>query len=172
MSAITIDANRAYAMIKQGAILVDIRNADEHARENIAGALHIPISKLGEQKLEAGGKAVIYHCKGGNRTRMNVELLLKASGSATHLMEGGIDGWKVAGHPVRLNSKQPIEMMRQVQIAAGFFALLGAVLGFTVHPGFYALSAAVGAGLMFSGISGTCAMASVLKMMQWNRISA
>ena len=66
----------------------------------------------------------------------------------------------------------PIEMMRQVQIAAGSFVVLGAALGYLFNPAFYALSGAVGAGLMFSGISGTCAMALVLKMMPWNRAVA
>jgi len=60
-------------------------------------------------------------------------------------------------------------MMRQVQIAAGGLALLGAALGYAVHPAFYALSGAVGAGLMFAGFTGTCAMARILSVMPWNR---
>ena len=66
----------------------------------------------------------------------------------------------------------PIEMMRQVQIVAGSFVVLGAALGYLFNPAFYALSGAVGAGLMFSGISGTCAMARVLKIMPWNKAAA
>lgn len=168
----TIDANHAQAMIKQGAILVDIRDADEHARERIAEALHIPLSKLCDNKLDAGAKPIIYHCKSGNRTRMNAELLVKAGGTDVHILEGGIEGWKAAGLPVQKDEKQPMEMMRQVQIAAGSLALLGTVLGFAINPAFYGLSAAIGAGLMFSGISGTCAMASALKCMPWNRVTA
>jgi rhodanese-related sulfurtransferase len=172
MSIITIDAKRARKMINEGAILIDIRDADEHAREHIAEALHIPLSKLCDNQLEAAGRPLIYHCKSGNRTRMNAELLLKAGGPGVHVLEGGIEGWKSAGHPVKTDARQPLEMMRQVQIAAGFFALAGAAFGYLLHPGFYALSAAVGAGLMFSGISGTCAMATVLKKMPWNRVAA
>jgi rhodanese-related sulfurtransferase len=169
MSVNTIDANRARAMLKNGAVLVDIRDADEHARERIAEALHIPLSKLCDNTLDPS-KPVIFHCKSGNRTRMNAEVLLTAGGPDVHVLEGGIEGWKAAGHPVQKDRKQPIEMMRQVQIVAGSFVVMGALLGVFVHPGFYALSAAVGAGLMFSGISGTCAMASVLNRMPWNRI--
>jgi hypothetical protein len=58
--------------------------------------------------------------------------------------------------------------MRQVQITAGGLVLLGTVLGATVQPLFYGLAAFVGAGLMFAGISGTCAMATVLRRMPWN----
>jgi len=63
-------------------------------------------------------------------------------------------------------------MMRQVQISAGMMALVGVILGYALHPGFFAVPGMVGAGLMFSGISGTCAMARMLRMMPWNRVTA
>ena len=62
--------------------------------------------------------------------------------------------------------------MRQVQIAAGSLTLLGAVMGYGINPGFYALSAAVGAGLLFAGITGNCTMARMLKQMPWNHFTA
>jgi hypothetical protein len=42
-------------------------------------------------------------------------------------------------------------------------------LGTWVSPGFYGLSAFVGAGLMFAGVSGWCGMARLLGVMPWNR---
>lgn len=59
--------------------------------------------------------------------------------------------------------------MRQVQIVAGSLVALGTVLGATVAPAFYALSAVVGAGLLFAGITGICGMERVLALMPWNR---
>jgi hypothetical protein len=59
--------------------------------------------------------------------------------------------------------------MRQVQIAAGSMIVLGVVLGMLVAPGFYLLSGFVGAGLVFAGVTGTCGLASVLRLMPWNR---
>jgi rhodanese-related sulfurtransferase len=103
---------------------------------------------------------------------MNAALLAKATSADAFILDGGIEAWKKAGLPVALDRKQPIEMMRQVQIAAGSMALLGAVLGYLVHPGFYALAGFTGAGLMFSGVTGTCAMARMLKRMPWNRATA
>ncbi len=44
--------------------------------------------------------------------------------------------------------------MRQVQITAGALVLTGVVLGLFVAPGFFGLSAFVGAGLMFAGVTG------------------
>ena len=68
------------------------------------------------------------------------------------------------------NAKAPISIMRQVQITAGSLVLLGLVLAVLINPWFAALSAFVGAGLTQAGITGTCAMASLLKHMPWNRV--
>lgn len=170
MSIISIDVARAAELLKQGAILVDIREPNEHAREKIAASQSLPLSQLQDQKLNSNGQPIIFYCLSGNRTRVNAERLRGLAGTKIHLLEGGISAWKLAGHPTLKNLKHPIEMMRQVQIAAGGLVLCGAVLGYFYNPAFYALSAAVGAGLMFSGISGTCTMAQVLKLMPWNKI--
>lgn len=67
------------------------------------------------------------------------------------------------------DASQPLELQRQVQIAAGSLIVLGAVLGVAVSPWFHALSAFVGAGLVFAGASGFCGLARVLMRMPWNR---
>lgn len=46
-----------------------------------------------------------------------------------------------------------MSLERQVCIAAGSSVVLGAILGWYVHPAFLELSAFVGAGLLFSGIN-------------------
>jgi rhodanese-related sulfurtransferase len=84
-------------------------------------------------------------------------------------VDGGIEAWKKAGLPVLRDTGQPIEMQRQVQIAAGVLVLLGVVLGYFASPAFYGISAFVGAGLTFAGISGWCGMAKLLALMPWNR---
>ena len=57
-----------------------------------------------------------------------------------------------------------------MRIAAGLLVLLGAVLSF-VHPAFIGLSAFVGAGLVFAGITDTCGMGMMLARMPWNQWS-
>jgi rhodanese-related sulfurtransferase len=84
-------------------------------------------------------------------------------------VDGGIEAWKKAGLPVLRDARQPMEMQRQVQITAGTLVLLGVVLGHFASPAFYAISAFVGAGLTFAGISGWCGMAKLLALMPWNR---
>jgi hypothetical protein len=54
-------------------------------------------------------------------------------------------------------------------MAAGTLVLSGVTLGWFVHPGFFGLSAFVGAGLVFAGITDTCGMGILLSKMPWNR---
>lgn len=169
----TISPAKAAALIKQGAVLVDIREADEHAREKIPGAAHRPLSRLEAQDFSGlAGKVAVFHCRSGARTQGNAARLSAAAGGCdAYILEGGLDAWKKAGLPVALDRRQPIELMRQVQIVAGGLVVLGAVLGWFVAPGFYVLSAFVGAGLMVAGLTGFCGMARILARMPWNRRS-
>ena len=83
-------------------------------------------------------------------------------------MEGGTSAWQSAGLPV-VKGKQVMSLERQVRIAAGALVVLGAVIGHFVHPGGFALSAFVGAGLVFAGITDTCGMGMLIARMPWNR---
>jgi rhodanese-related sulfurtransferase len=158
-------------MIDGGAVLVDIREADEHMREKIPGARHLPVSVVenGETQGFHPGETVIFHCRTGMRTTDNAEKLRGLTDCEAYLVEGGIDEWKKAGLPVALDRKQPLPIQRQVQITAGGLVVLGAVLGFTLSPWFHLFSAFIGAGLMQAGISGWCGMALLLQVMPWNR---
>jgi rhodanese-related sulfurtransferase len=169
MSLPHISPSDAKALMDRGAILIDIRDPDEHVRERISAARNVPMSKLCNGSLGADGATIVYHCRSGNRTGMNAPMLAKAAEADAFILDGGIEAWKKAGLPVTIDRAQPLELMRQVQIAAGGMALAGAVLGFTIHPGFYAISGGVGAGLLLAGLTGTCAMARILKLMPRNR---
>ncbi len=70
MTLRTIGPHEAKRLIDDGAILVDIRESDEHARERIPGVRHLALSKLDEADIAAHqGRAVIFHCRSGARTR-------------------------------------------------------------------------------------------------------
>ena len=58
---------------------------------------------------------------------------------------------------------------RQVRVAAGMLVVLGVLLGWLIHPAFYILSAFVGAGLVFAGVTDTCGMGMLLARMPWNQ---
>lgn len=156
-------------LMQRRAVLVDIREPDEFARRHVRGALSRPLSGFEQAhlKIEAG-RDVIFTCRTGMRTGTHCERLANAVDGPAFVLEGGVDGWAAAGLPVDENREAPLEMMRQVQIAAGLLVLAGVALGFGVHPGFFAVPGIVGAGLTFAGATGFCGMARVLALAPWN----
>jgi rhodanese-related sulfurtransferase len=170
-----ISPEAAATLLREGgATLVDVREPDEHARARIPGAQNLPLSRLEEAELALHvGKPVIFHCRSGARTQGNAaRLAAKAGLCEAYVVEGGLDAWKRTGLPVAEDRRQPLELMRQVQIAAGSMVVLGVLLGALVAPALYALAGFVGAGLVFAGVTGTCGLARVLRLMPWNRALA
>ncbi len=169
MNARSVTPAQAQSMLQAGAILVDIREPDEFAREYIPGARNVPVSSLATASLGDTSKPIVFHCKTGARTQAHASRLIAAARGDAVVVEGGLDAWRRAGLAITADKRQPIEIMRQVMIAAGSLVLAGVLLGTFVHVGFYGLSGIVGAGLVFSGASGTCMMAHALRLMPWNR---
>ncbi len=85
------------------------------------------------------------------------------------IIQGGLDAWKKAGLPVLINRRQPLELQRQMQIAAGLFALIGSLLGLFISVWFFAIPAFVGAGLITAGVTGFCGMTRILMRLPRNR---
>lgn len=161
-----VSPTEARRLIAAGATLIDIRDADEHARERIPGAVNFPLARIAE--IPAG--PVVFHCRSGMRTQTNAAILAAAAkGAPCNILTGGIDAWRSSGLPTAVDRRQPLELMRQVQLAAGGLTLAGVTLGFLVEPAFFAVSAFVGAGLMMAGATGWCGMARLLGAMPWNR---
>lgn len=168
MKMAPITPAEAQQAIVEGATLIDIRDADEHAREHIPSAVNVPLSCIDEMPHAAG--PVIFHCRSGMRTEANAATLAAAaSGAPCYILAGGINAWRAAGLPTKVDRRQPLEIMRQVQLIAGGLVVLGVLLGLVFSPGFLALSAFVGAGLMLAGATGWCGMAKLLRLMPWNR---
>lgn len=172
MSLPKINPTDAKRLLDRGAILVDIREADERAREKLAGAHHLPLSKLDEAELALHeGKPVIFHCRSGARTQSHAPRLAgKVGGDCeAFIIDGGLEAWKKAGLPVVTDRRQPIEVQRQVQIGAGSLAFVGTMLGLFASPWFFVVPAFVGAGLVMAGVTGFCGMARLLMRAPWNR---
>lgn len=95
-----INAAEAKALVDQGALLVDVREASEYLGENIPGARNEPLSRIGSAAI-AGAPAVVFHCKSGARTRMNAQALAGCTDADVYILDGGIEAWKAAGYPVK-----------------------------------------------------------------------
>ncbi len=172
MALSPISPAEARRLVDQGAILVDVREADEHARQRIPGARHLPLSGLSGAGLSVPpGGAVIFHCRSGARTLGAASELsdLVGEGCEAYVLDGGLEAWKQAGLPTIVDRGRPLELQRQVQIGAGGLAFLGTLLGLLVSPWFLAVPLFVGAGLLTAGITGFCGMARLLVHAPWNR---
>jgi len=169
-----IDPERAKALVDDGAaVLVDIREADEHARERIPQARNVPLSRFEAGALPRDAAPIaIFHCRSGARTAEAAQRLLASGFAEVRCLEGGIEAWKAAGLPVARDRDAPLPLMRQVQIAAGSLVVIGVLLAWLVSPWFVLLAGFVGAGLVFAGITGFCGMARMLAVMPWNRRAA
>lgn len=95
MSLTSIKATDAKRLIERGAILVDIRDNEEHARQRIEGARHHPLNALAT--LDDVSAPIIFHCRAGRRTADNAARLRAAAKNEAYILEGGIEAWKHAG---------------------------------------------------------------------------
>ena len=167
-----ISPAEAKTLLDQGAVLIDVREPHERARIRIACSESVPLSRVADAQLPERTKSIVFHCTGGKRTRDNAALLAAKSPCEAYELTGGLNAWRAAGLPVVVDRSQPIEIMRQVQIAAGSIVLLGITLGMFASPYGYGVAAFVGAGLVFAGATGSCMMAKLLALMPWNRRAA
>ena len=67
--------------------------------------------------------------------------------------------------------KKAMSLERQVRIAAGSLVVIGAALGHFVAPVWFGLSAFVGAGLVFAGVTDTCGMGMLIAVCPGTGIS-
>lgn len=158
----------------EGVELIDVRTPAEFREAHVSFARNVPLDRLDPEALRAelGEKCanpLYLICRSGARGKQACEKLAAAGMTNVVNVEGGTVACEAAGLPL-VRGKKAISLERQVRIAAGALVLLGAVLGLLVHPYWVGLSAFVGAGLLFSGITDTCGMAMCLARMPWNQV--
>lgn len=153
--------------------LIDVRTPIEFREVHAHGAQNLPLDQLDAGAVAASRKGnadpLYVICRSGGRASKAIEQLAAAGVQNLVNVEGGTLAWDKAGLPVQRGQKT-MSLERQVRIAAGSLVFLGAVLGFFVHPYFIGLSAFVGAGLVFAGLSDTCAMGMMIARMPWNQV--
>ncbi len=155
--------------------LIDVRTPIEYREVHVDIARNVPLDQLDPAALMqsrdiSANDPLYFICRSGSRGQQACEKFRKAGFSNVVNVEGGTMACVEAGLPV-VRDKKAISLERQVRIAAGSLVLLGAILGSFVHPAFIGLSAFVGAGLVFAGVTDTCGMGMILARMPWNQVS-
>lgn len=149
--------------------LLDVRTPGEYGTAHIAGSYNVPVDELAEHAAAIGAldTPLVLICQSGQRA-VRADAVLRASGlQRLHVLEGGMRAWLAAGLPVD-RGVQRMSLERQVRIAAGFLSAAGSVLALLVSPWFAAIPAFVGSGLVFAGVTDTCAMSSLLTRLPYN----
>lgn len=102
-----VDAHGAAKLMKDGALMLDVREPGEYARSQIAGSLNAPLSRLEGTPLPLGdGQAIVFFCASGGRTTVSAARLATKAGSAdAYVLQGGISAWGQAGLPVASGSQ-------------------------------------------------------------------
>lgn len=156
--------------------LVDVRTAAEVRGEALPGIITMPLDELDADKLQAvidrrsqGEQPIYLICQSGKRAQLAADKLAGKLRQPLIIVDGGMNAIKQTGINYLQSHEPIISLERQVRIVSGALIILGIVLGFIVHAGFFGLSAFVGAGLMFSGITDSCAMGMMIAKAPWNK---
>ena len=154
-------------------VVVDVRTPAEFETEHIAGSYNVPLDLLQEHTqdlVERLGGHVVLVCQSGSRAGTAQDRLAEAGFTSAQVLEGGLSAYVAAGGDV-VRGGSRWSMDRQVRLTAGSIALAGAVASQLGPPRLGLIPAAIGAGLSWSAVSDTCAMAAVLAKMPWNRVA-
>ncbi len=154
-------------------IFVDVRSPAEYRSVRVQGAVNLPLNTItcaDVQKLigDKQNPAIILLCAKGGRARKAAEILQAGSFNLL-VVEGGTNACVEANLPIEKGGEAVISIERQVRIGAGSLVCLGIALGYFVNPNFYFLSAFIGAGLIFAGVTDWCGMGLLIARAPWNK---
>ena len=97
-----ISASDAIKEQSRGAILIDVREADDFAKEHAASAVHISkglIEYKIEEQLPDPASPIICYCGGGSRSALAADNLQKMGYENVRSLVGGFKAWKEAALP-------------------------------------------------------------------------
>jgi len=153
--------------------LIDVRTPVEFRETHVEFAANEPLDKLDPanimQRHNCGDRPLYVMCRSGNRAQQAIQKFRQAGYDNVVNVDGGMLQWEEEGQPC-IRGKKAISLERQVRIVAGSIVFLGAMLGYFVNPAWVFLSAFIGAGLVFAGITDTCGMGMMLARMPWNQV--
>lgn len=150
--------------------ILDVRTGGEFETSHIPGSVNVPLQMLGEHvgQLSRVEHPVVLVCQSGGRARQAFSTLSGAGKGCLLVLEGGMAGWLASGGDVITGTSERWALDRQVRLVAGALVVLGIVIGIVI-PAMTWLAAAVGAGLVFSAVTNSCAMGNLLARLPYNR---
>lgn len=173
MAVKTIDVKTLKQWLENNeALVIDVREPKEHESIHIPNSQLIPLASLCKEKLpQDSGKKIVIHCHSGRRSsNACLKLLQEDPSLEIYNLEGGISSWSNAGHEVNCAEKKTLPLEQQVQLIIGVFLILFSFIGLISNSLSIFLISLIGAGLIYSGLTGQCYLFCMLKMMPWNKV--
>ena len=170
--AITSDELREQLESPTAPRVVDVRTPAEFETSHIPGSQNVPLDVLDEHTREIAEllnkhQEIVLVCRSGQRSTKAQNLLREAGLAGGRVLENGIVDWEGQGFGVDRGT-QRWELERQVRLVAGS-VVLSSVLGSVALPRLKWVAAAIGGGLTYAALSNTCAMATALSKLPYNR---
>lgn len=158
--------------LPEDAVILDVRNGSEHSdvalrRKHFLVELPKFDAKDFVRHYSLRGEKIYVLCQSGVRATKAAQKLEDFGYKNVAIIKGGMA--EVSKNKELVKTRSVMSVERQVRIVAGSLAALGGLLSF-INPYFALLSVLVGCGLIYAGISNSCAMAQVLAKLPWNKI--
>jgi rhodanese-related sulfurtransferase len=102
-----VTADQAIAMLRDGAALIDVREADEWQAGHAPDAMHVPLGQLGATVSQMDqAQPLVIICRSGRRSD-NATVALRHAGYDAYNFIGGMHAWHQAGGAVIAANGQP-----------------------------------------------------------------
>lgn len=80
---------------KKGMVLLDVRTDKEYEQGHIPGAVHVPLSDVGDKiKKLKKDKEIVVFCQNGNRSIWAIKRLMGMGYKNLYNLKGGYSAWK------------------------------------------------------------------------------
>lgn len=172
MTTETIDSSELQRLLNEDVHLriLDVRTGGEFETVHIPGSYNVPLDTLHEHASDLADveRPVVLVCQSGARAGTAHERLSNEGKRNLRILDGGMTAWMSTGGDVIQSASPRWAMDRQVRFVAGSLVLT-AVLASVLSPKAKWAAAGVGAGLFYSAVSNTCAMASLLAKLPYNK---
>jgi len=103
----SLSVEDAAQSIKNGSIIIDVREQDEFDQAHIENAILVPLSTISAEKINEvnpNNHTILIHCRSGKRSKVAANILLSQNYTGEVLeLDEGINAWIEANQPVISN---------------------------------------------------------------------
>ena len=106
MDFTTLSINDSAQIIKDGALIIDVREMHEYEQAHLEGSILVPLSDISAEKINKinpENNDIIIHCRSGKRSKVAASILIGQNYQGKiYEIDEGIVGWIKANQSVVL----------------------------------------------------------------------